>query len=339
MADRWYQTSEAGFRSLPAMFVHNDADAEHIARILGSYKRLLVAAHPYHYVMRNYHATAVPPPVGSVFFLPHSRIDSVPRVSLPVVVKTLRSLPAEYSPIDVCVYSTDIAGIGARFAREGFGVISAGHRHDPLFLHRFYWMCRRRRFALSVDDGTHVLLASLSGLHVQILREIPDVLWMPANNSLDWITAPMPHYRELYAQLYSRDIDQARLRNEVYHLTGGDRWLSGSRLREYFLEAERWYRSWKRPDGRLSPSPQVWSVAEPFIRTARSLHTAMLNRLSGRRGRLQPYFPDTAWRLLQYELSSIAGEESESITASPQPPNAEGAVQPGNASMLHPSSD
>jgi len=128
------------------------------------------------------------------------------------------------------------------------------------------------------------------------------------------------------------------MRKEIFQLTGGDRWLSGPELRDYFLEAERWYRSWKRPDGRLSLSPQVWSILEPFVLVGRALRAAMLNRLSGRRGYWQPHFPDTPWRLLQYELSRIAGEESGSTTASPQPPSTKGVVQIRSASMRRPTS-
>ncbi len=340
MADYWYRTSEAGFRSVPATLVHNDGDREHLERILGAERRFLVAPHPYHYVMRNYQAAEAPAPAGSVFFFPHSVGGPRPRAPVSLLLKTLRSLPAEYWPIDVCVHPLDVARAEiANFAREGFAMVCAGQRHDPLFLHRFYWMCRRRRFALSVDEGTQVLLASLTGLSVKMLSGIPDVLWLPANASLCWGTAPMEHYWKLYAQLYGGDIDQDAMRREVFRLTGGDRWLSGPELREYFIEAERWYRSWKRPDGRLSVSPQVWSVLEPFVFAGRGLRAAMLNRLSGRRGYWQPHFTDTPWRLLQYELSSLADEETGSASAFPQPTNPEGAVQLGNASMRHRSGD
>ena len=323
VADHWFRTSEASFRSVPATFVHNDSDREHLTRVVGPHRRFLVAPHPYHYVMRNYQATEVPPRAGSVFFFPHSTVGLRPRVPIPLVINSLRSLPAEYWPIDICIHFADIERIGAAvFEREGFSLVTAGQRHDPLFLHRFYWICRRRRFALSVDDGTHVLLASLTGLSVQILGGIPDVSWMHANNSLDWITAPLAYYRKLYTLLHSGDIDQAELHKEVYQLTGGDRWVSGSKLQECFLEAEHWYRSWKRADGRLSLSPQVWSVLEPIRIIARGWRAAALNRLSGRRGRRQAYFPDTPWRLLQHELSTVAGEESEGATTLLQPPNA-----------------
>lgn len=312
MADHWFRTSEAGFRSVPATFVHNDADRDHLERIMGSYRRFLVAPHPFHYLIRNYEQTEAPPRVGSVFFLPHSTSWLRPRVPLPLVIKTLRALPSDYWPIDICLHPADVANIGApSLERYGFGLVSAGQRHDPLFLHRFYWICRRRRHALSVDDGTHVWLAALSGLHVQILEEIPDVAWMPVNNSFDWISAPMPQYRGLFAQLHSRDVDQQRLRSEVSQVTGGDRWLSVTELRDCFLQAERWYRSWRLPSGKRSLSPQVWSTFERSIINVRALRSAIINRLSGRRGRLQPYFPDTPWRLMQYELSNLAGEQSD----------------------------
>ena len=50
VSDRWYRTSEAGFRSVPGIFVHNKPDRVHLERVLGGKKHVLLAPQPFRYV-------------------------------------------------------------------------------------------------------------------------------------------------------------------------------------------------------------------------------------------------------------------------------------------------
>ncbi len=303
MADHWYKTSEAGFRSVPAIFVHNEPDRANLERVLGGWKHVLVAPHPFHYIVRHHETAAAKlKPEGSVFFLPHTLGQPQPRIPLGLTIKRLQALPADYAPIDVCLHSNDVSeSMIATFQSHGFNVVTAGNRHDPAFLHRFFWLSRRRHYAIMVDHGTQLWLASMAGCEILILRDIPDMIWAPANNSFDWMVAPREHYWALLDELNSSEIDQERLRSLIWGLTSGDRWLDAVALRDLFKCAEQWYASWLGADRRLRFPSRYWSLIEPEVRRYRSLRVAVINRLSGRRGRWQPMSIDLQAKLIAYE--------------------------------------
>ncbi len=308
-ADRWYHTSEAGFRSVPAIFVHNEPDRVHLERVLGGRKRILIAPHPFHYVVRHYETEATGlKREGSVFFMPHTSGQPWPRIPVGYVSQRLQELPEEYHPVDICLHPNDVAEkLVSTFQAHGFGVVTAGHRHDPLFLHRFFWLCRRRHYAITIDHGTQVWLSSLAGCAIHMLRNFPDMLWIPANNSLEhWVT-PRSHYWPLLDALGSIVTDQAQVKGLIQRLTGGDQWRSAEELRTSFQNAEAWYKDWRGPDGRLRMPACYWTPIEPFLRKARSMHIFLLNRLSGRRGRWQPVCEDLDTKLIAYERAMSAG--------------------------------
>lgn len=308
-ADHWYHTSEAGFRSVPAIFVHNEPDRIHLERVLGSKKRILIAPHPFHYVVQNYATAATElKREGSVFFMPHTNGQPWPCVPVGYVLQHLRELPEEYHPVDICLHPNDVTEeLVSTFQAHKFGVVTAGHRHDPLFLHRFFWLCRRRHYSITVDYGTQVWLSSLAGCEIHILRDCPNMRWIPANNSLEeWVT-PRSHYWPLLDALGSIVTDQAQVKGLIRRLTGGDQWRSARELRTSFQNAEGWYKDWRGPGGQFGIPARYWTPIEPLLRKARSMRIALLNRLSGRRGRWQPVCEDLDMKLIAYERAMSAG--------------------------------
>ncbi len=307
MADHWYRTSEAGFRSVPAIFVHNQGDQEHLQRVLDGWKHVLIAPHPFHYIVR--HLEPAPGELsreGGVFFLPHTLGQPRARIPLNLIVKRLQELQADSGPIDVCVHANDISeSLIDAFHHQGFNVVTAGNRHDPLFLQRFYWLCRRRRVAIMADEGTQLWLSSMAGCEIALLRDIPDMLWVPANNSFDWMVAPRKHYWPLVDLLDSPVIDQECLRALIERLTGKDHWCDPEVLRGLFERAEHWYAEWGGADGCFKVPCRYWVALEPAIRRYRAIRTAAANRLSGRRGRWQPMCMNMQRKLIAYERASV----------------------------------
>jgi len=72
----------------------------------------------------------------------------------------LKSLPQKFHPVFVCLYWADVKdGLAQIYQDAGLSVVTAGHRFDPLFFHRFYDLCRRFRYSASNDIGTNLFLA------------------------------------------------------------------------------------------------------------------------------------------------------------------------------------
>ncbi len=78
----------------------------------------------------------------------------------------IKSLPKQFQPAYVCLYWADIIKdkeLTRIYQDAGVPVVTAGHRYDPLFLHRFYDLCRRFRYSASNEIGTNLFLSVESG--------------------------------------------------------------------------------------------------------------------------------------------------------------------------------
>jgi hypothetical protein len=78
----------------------------------------------------------------------------------------LRSLPAEFQPVVVCIYWKDyVRGTHLPFVRAGLPLVTCGHLRDELFLLRLHDLCRRFRYSCANDLAGSFTLSVLSGCH------------------------------------------------------------------------------------------------------------------------------------------------------------------------------
>jgi hypothetical protein len=76
----------------------------------------------------------------------------------------LLQLPKQMQPVVVCIYWKDyLQGAHEPYMRRGLKVVSAGHMFDRDFLLRFYDLCRRFKYALGNEIGTHLFYSLVSG--------------------------------------------------------------------------------------------------------------------------------------------------------------------------------
>jgi hypothetical protein len=54
MNNTWWYNSEAGFKSVPAMFVHYPSLKIKLEQLFENKKRFILAQHPYHIILKNY---------------------------------------------------------------------------------------------------------------------------------------------------------------------------------------------------------------------------------------------------------------------------------------------
>jgi hypothetical protein len=301
MTDQWYRQSEANFRSVPILIVHNEPDREHIQRVLGPAKKVLVAPHPFHYIIQHYESEEKPERSGSVFFFPHSLGQPIPLIPVDYTMQKLSDLPIEYHPIDICLHVADVnKTIISKIKSYGFGLVSCGHRHDPRFLHRFYWICQRRRYAINTDTSTQLWLSTLAGCDTVLLQDIPTIFMMPASSPWDYFEAARENYWPLLDALATQPIDQAQIKKLVGINTGIDHWKSADQLVQIFAEAHTLYLNWKTEDGCLVLPPSYWHFIEPVLHKYRAYRNAFTNLLSGNRGRWTIVERDQPLLLMKY---------------------------------------
>ena len=268
-------------------------------------KTFILAAHPYHYILNHYEPRTHIERTGSVFFLPHTLGPGIPRVSISHVIRELQRLPPEWHPIDVCLHPEDAknASMCNALSLAGLNIVCCGNRHDKVFLHRFYWMCRRRKFSLCVDLSTHVLLSALTGLDIKVLRSIPTMFFDWAINTQWYVQVPDPAYWPLFDEFYSTEPNQTEILRASEFITGGDSCLDRATLRACYEEARALSTKWRGPNGHVRLPCHLWSYVEPGKLKLTSIANALRNRASGNRGKTHPVSLDIWWELIRYERS------------------------------------
>lgn len=301
MTDYWYLHSEANFHSVPVLIVHNEFDRVHLQKVLGPVKRVLVVAHPIHYIIAHYQSEQQPEPLGSVFFFPHSLGQPIPLVPIDYVLKKLNNLPQKYHPIDVCLHVADVDdALISKIHSFGLGVVSCGHRHDPLFLHRLYWLCRRRKYSINSNASTQLWLSALVGCEIVLWKDIPTVFMIPANDSWDFFLPIRENYWPLLDALYQDSIDQVIVKKLILESTGINYYKSPNELTKIFLRAHELYSKWRKVNGRLIFPPKYWSLIEPLYRYYNMYRSALTNRLSGNRGKWSIVESNPSLLLMKY---------------------------------------
>lgn len=127
-------------------------------------KAVLPAASPYVYVARLADSTSQTERRGTIFFPSHSSHHVTVDQGAERLADALLQVEGPYIPVTVCMYWRDVQlGRHRPFLDRGFGVVSAGHMFDPLFLFRLHELCSRHRFASGNKIGSHIFLSVASG--------------------------------------------------------------------------------------------------------------------------------------------------------------------------------
>jgi len=98
---------------------------------------------------------------GTIFFPEHSVPGSFElQMDIDEIIEQLRSLPAEYQPVTICLYYKDILnGTYKHYSDVGFNVVSAGVGRTPGgdFIERFYDYLTSHQYACSNSLTTPIL--------------------------------------------------------------------------------------------------------------------------------------------------------------------------------------
>jgi hypothetical protein len=241
---------------------------------------------------------------GSVLFLPHTLGLGMP-FSINYLLTVLNKLPSNYHPIKICIHPNDINSISIKkLTASNFEIICCGSRYDPLFLHRFFWICNGVQNCLSIDFSTHTILSSLSGLNIiSLLNLIPTIHWVHGNYVLP-NTYPDKEYWPLLNEYFSENIDQDIFRKSARDVTGGGVELNALEIRSIFMMAERAAKSRKL----FKISCNDWSIFEFYLIKFKAYYKALQNRLSGNNNLIQPVSPKIYYDLYRYKESFLNNE-------------------------------
>lgn len=303
MKPRWWLNSEAGFKSIPAMFVNYETNKLMLESLFGDEKKFHLVQHPYHLILENYKDELQTERAGSVLFLPHTLGFGTP-FSIKFLLGALKKLPVQTGPIKICIHPNDLNSESVAILRkDNYEIVCCGARYDSLFLHRFFHICNGVKYCLSIDLSTHTILSSLTGLEIiPLLDMIPVINWVHGNYSLP-NNRPDEEYWPILKEFFEGNINQEIFRAAAFAVTGGYIKIDKLTLRNIFDEAEKLFIIRKKSDGAFKFSCKDWSLIEPTIIKYRAYRKAVQNRLSGNNKFIQPVASDIVYQLHKYYLS------------------------------------
>jgi len=296
MKDIWWENSEAGIKSLPAMFVYYDSLKNKLNNLFRNKKLFISIEHPYHIILRNYSEDIIQEKSGSVLFLPHS-VGYGELFSVHTLLNYLNSLESKYKPIKICVHPADLKSSNIKILQENnFQIVCCGNRYDPLFLHRFFWICNGPKYCLSIDLSTHTILSSISGLEIiSLYNQIPIINWIHGNQII-MFDKPDFEYWYIIESFFSGQINQSKFRDKANYVTGKNLLISKIELRKILEECEKKYNNVY-----ISfLTPKIWNYIEPFLKKIKTYKKAIQNRLSGNNKMIQPISANIFYQLFLY---------------------------------------
>ena len=108
---------------------------------------------------------------GTVCFPFHSTKFVKADFDIDKLIKQINDLPKRFQPVTICLHHCDVEdGKHLKYIEKGFDVVSAGHKFDKKFVHRFYEILSNHKYATSNSYGSHVPYSIEMGLPFFILK-------------------------------------------------------------------------------------------------------------------------------------------------------------------------
>lgn len=302
MNDSWIKKSEASFKSIPVTFLHNDSHLKEFMYFFGKHKKFILLANPYHYILDNYSSFTIEKEKrnGAVVFLPHS-IGQKSNLTYNIdrILEYVKINYLDFSPITFCIHPNDINSFFVeKIKNYGFNVACNGGRHDPKFLHRFFWLTHNKKYALMFDVSSHLELAVLSKL--EIIRIPYNIIYyLPINGGTNDITEPKDVYWTIYEQFYSGKINQGVLSNAVALTTGEKYFKDSDKLKKILLETEMFYKNSINITNNNYYPYKIFHMIEPYFLLYKKYLNAIGLRLSNLRNQQTIFFSDTFYKLIE----------------------------------------
>ena len=189
--------------------------------------------------------------------------------------KRLAALPDWMQPMTICIFWKDyLRGVYQAYVDQGQQIVTAGHMYDAEFLLRLYDICRRFRFAVSNEFGTHVFATVASGCPHSFVESGAIKRDIPAEYRRDYVR-DMPGFLQVRDQcraLFSGGLHRRTTRDQrrfVDEILGTDFVRSPSDLRWLINQAECRDKFWTF--SRCGDHPMVKVIPAFYRRQLRQL--------------------------------------------------------------------
>ena len=97
--------------------------------------------------------------LNSLFFYAHSTKKIIHDIDKSIILKSLRDVPENLKPIDICLHNHDYNLLKDFFITEGFRVVTAGNIFSKKFPINFYNLLSSYEYAFSNQLGSYALYA------------------------------------------------------------------------------------------------------------------------------------------------------------------------------------
>ena len=234
MTDNWWKNSEASYNFFSKFFLHNIYDIDRVSKIFRKPNKFVLICHPIHYIINNYKNEYHNNEKGSVLFLPHSLTNMNKAVCYEFLIERIKILDHKFFPLDICIHVNDLSNETIQlFKKNNINIVCAGSRNDPQFLHRFFWICKQKKFSINLEFGSSVIYSSLIGLDIYYWDEIPIIRYWPFLG-LGYQTTPDIHYRKVVKGFYLNNLSKKEFYDECFKITGGDYIIKSKDLYKIF---------------------------------------------------------------------------------------------------------
>lgn len=142
---------------------------------------------PFIHFRRRHGIEIAPTAQGTVAFPGHNLRKLEQRYDLDEYCTQLKSLPARFQPVTVCLHHWDIEyyHLDEEYERRGLKTVCAARDVEGPFYEGFYNILRRHRFTTSNALGTHLFYAVEMGLPFFLLGERPIAINSNDNSLFD----------------------------------------------------------------------------------------------------------------------------------------------------------
>lgn len=111
---------------------------------------------------------------GTLFFIGHSTPDIDDHTDWDAFIDTLKQIPDQYQPIDICLHPADMQKkVDAVFSSKGFRVVSAGPGNAVGFIENFYSILKNYRFVFSNLTGSYTFYSVEMGIPFSLYGDEP----------------------------------------------------------------------------------------------------------------------------------------------------------------------
>lgn len=153
---------------------------------------------------------------GTICFPYHSTAGVDVHYNWQVYIDELKNLPSEFHPLTICIHFVDIEkGIDKFFLKNGFRVVTAGHKKNIKFTENFYSIIKDKKFSTSNILGSQAFYCTDFGIPFFLYGNKNLIIENSSNKNMAFGKLSLNEY--IHTNREMSNFDQATLLFEAFH--------------------------------------------------------------------------------------------------------------------------